>query len=62
MSRRATLLDSRLNQLKFKNMNVNTEEAQVDHIPKTLLQKFWQNSVPILGLGEKADDAKSELK
>ena len=39
MSRRATMLDSRLNQLKTRNMNVgkDKEEQDAPDIPKTLL-------------------------
>ena len=52
MSRRATLLDSRLTTLMNRNDNA-AETVQIDQVvPKTLLQKFWHASVPIIGVGD----------
>ena len=58
MSRRATLLDSRLTKLMAKNDNANNAVQDDQVLPKTLLQKFWLNSVPIIGLGEDSKKAK----
>ena len=62
MSRRATLLDSRLTTLMNRNDNA-AEAVQIDQVvPKTLLQKFWHASVPIIGVGDDTKKANQQTE
>ena len=59
MSRRATLLDSRLTKLMANNDNTKDAVRDDQVVPKTLLQKFWHASVPIIGVGDESKKAKA---
>ena len=50
ISRRASILDKRLDQLKNRNRNVGPSQTKTgsSDISNNLMKKFWNNNIPII--------------